>query len=209
MLASIDIGVGQVVIIDNGGVVGELAPQHRVIRPGCNLGVSASWNLIMQTTPQAPWWVIVNHDVTFAPGDLARLAEHMESRNDGSGEVALLGTFSAFGVDRAAIDKAGWFDENFHPAYFEDNDFDYRCHLAGVPMTGLPAGLSHEISSTIRANKAYAQANGRTFVQNADYYQRKWGAGPRREKYHTPFDKGGDLRDWHLELDRVVRQSWT
>src|SRR6478609_1560237 len=78
MLKSIDHPVDRVVVIDNGDVVLDLSEdepwgQLRIVRPGHNLGVAASWNLGLRVTPQAPWWLIVNHDLEFGPGDLARL----------------------------------------------------------------------------------------------------------------------------------------
>jgi GT2 family glycosyltransferase len=206
MLNSIDVEVGQIVVIDNGNVVYEphlKRGEHLVRMPG-NLGVAASWNFVIKSTPRAPWWALVGFDIVFAPGDLARLATHMET----VGGVALLGTFSAFGIDRAAVERVGWFDENFIPAYYEDNDFDYRCRLAGVPLTGLPAGLSHTISSTISAGHVYVAENGRTFSANAAYYERKWGGHPRSERYTTPFDEGGDHRVWSLDIARLAELSW-
>lgn len=212
MIRSIDVPVGRLIVVDNGDLDFHLPaiPEFdeinmTVMRPGHNLGVAASWNAIIRATPDAPWWAIVNYDLVFAPGDLARLADHMERE----GGVALLGTFSAFGVDRGAIKRAGMFDENFHPAYFEDNDFDYRCRLAGVPMAGLPAGLSHEISSTLQSSLVFREGNTRSFPKNHDYFVRKWGGDPYHEVYTTPFNAGGDIRSWQLDVDRLAAQRWT
>jgi len=208
MLNSIDTHVGRVIVVDNGDVVQEgdlpLGPTS-IVRPGHNLGVAASWNAIIKATPDAPWWAIVNYDLVFAPGDLGRLGDHMGKE----GGVALLGTFSAFGVDRGAIKRAGMFDENFHPAYYEDNDFDYRCRLAGVPMADLPAGLTHDISSTFQSNPSFREGNMRSFPKNADYFVRKWGGTPYHEVYTTPFNAGGDIKSWQLDVDRLAAQRWT
>jgi len=203
MLASIDVEVGRTIVIDNGGVVGDL-PSVEVFRPGRNLGVAASWNFIMREVPEAPWWAFAGFDIIFAPGDLRRLTDHMEKL----GGVALLGGFSAFGIDHAAVERAGWFDENFHPAYFEDNDYDYRCQLAGVPLAGLPAGLSHKVSSTLEANPGYSRQNGRTFPLNAHYYRMKWGGFPRQERFATPFNRGGNVSDWEVTEDRIRELAW-
>ena len=203
MLDSIDVTVGQIIVVDNGGVVSDRPPTH-VIRPGRNLGVAASWNLIIKSAPRAAWWFLPNFDVEFHPGDLARLAEHMDS----VGGVALLPTFEAFALTSEAVERVGWFDENFHPAYFEDNDFDYRCRLSGVSLIGLPASTRHEASATIRSSSTFSLENARTYPANAAYYQRKWGGPQHQEVYTTPFNEGGDHRSWRLDISRLADQSW-
>lgn len=207
MLQSIaDVDVEQIVIVDNGDVVPDITNANvRVIRPGHNLGVSASWNLILKSTPRAPWWMFTNSDLEFAPGDLDRLAHHMET----TGGLALLGTFSVFGIDAPTLETVGFFDENFAPAYFEDNDYDYRCQLAGVPMVGLPAGLRHDISSTLRSSPTYTAQNSGTFPANREYYQAKWGGMPTHEEFVTPFNTGQDPRSWTVTIRRLADQAWT
>lgn len=204
MLKTIDVPVGEILVIDNGDVIDEL-PGVTVIKPGRNLGVAASWNHIIRERFDAPWWAIVGYDVILAAGDLARLAGHMES----IGGLGLLGGFNAFGIDHSAIEKAGWFDENFHPAYFEDNDYDRRCQLSGVPMAGLPSGLLHRASSTISSNSVYRNENGRTFPYNALYYRQKWGGPPRQERFETPFNEGGSIAEWTADQERLKELAWS
>lgn len=200
------VDIGRIVVVDNGDVVPEIANANvQVIRPGHNLGVSASWNLVIKTTPTASWWMFSNSDVEFADGDLERLCQHMETH----GGVALLGTFSVFGMTSKALESIGFFDENFAPAYFEDNDYDYRCQLAGVPIIGLPAGLRHEISSTLRSSETYTRQNHRTFPKNREYYLAKWGGMPTNEEFRTPFNSGQDIRSWTLDIRRLADQAWS
>jgi GT2 family glycosyltransferase len=201
--AEADAEIGEIVIIDNGGLLIEGSP-HRVVQPTLNLGVAASWNLGMKVTPNAPWWAIVNSDIEFAPGDLRGLAHHMET----VGSLAFIEGFAAFGIDRGALDKVGWFDENFHPAYYEDNDWGYRAHLAGVERSGLASGVKHVGSQTIGSSALYRQQNIRTFPANAAYYRAKWGGLPGNEVFTTPFDAGGDLRSWQLDVGRLASQQW-
>jgi GT2 family glycosyltransferase len=201
MIASIDVPVEKMVVVDNGDVVGDIMPT--VIKPRTNLGVAASWNFIMKTHPEASWWMISNHDVVFFPGTLKRLADAMSD-----GGVAMLGGFAVFAISREVITKVGWFDENYAPAYYEDNDFDYRCRLAGVKIRSLPASLLHQTSSTLREDPEYKAQNGRTFAANKARYLAKWGGEPYREKFTTPFDEGGDFRDCRLDIDRLKEQRW-
>jgi len=203
---SIDYPVERIVLIDNGDVVHDAieALDHvTVIKPRCNLGVAASWNFIIRST-DAPWWVISNHDIVFSPGDLERLADRVANE----GGVAMLGGFSVFAISKGVIPRVGWFDENFTPAYYEDNDFDYRCRLAEVKIRALPASLIHHTSSTLQEGPTYKDQNRMTFAANRKRYLDKWGGEPYREKFTTPFDAGGDFRDWRLDIDRVEAQRW-
>lgn len=201
--ASIDVPWERFLVIDNGGSCPPMWKTTVLNLPG-NLGVGSSWNLGMKLTPDVPWWCIVNDDVVFAPGDLAALTAAMEA---GEALVTLDG-FSAFGISRATVQSVGYFDENFHPAYCEDADYEYRCKLAGVPIVTIPANLTHERSSTI-ALPEYGEQNARTYPENVRYYRRKWG-GPLRggEVFNTPFDEGGDPDEWIGSHGRRVQQGW-
>lgn len=204
MLDSVDVSVDQLLVIDNGAGV-DLAPWVSVVRLPSNLGVAASWNLAMKLTPRAPWWALVNDDVVFAPADLTRLAGAMA---DPAPRIATLDGFAAFGINAAALALVGWFDENFHPAYCEDADYEFRCRLAGVPIVSIPAGLRHDRSATIQDPRYQAQ-NARTYPLNAAYYCSKWGGDLRGgETFTTPFNRGGHVRDWALDIARVRDQAW-
>lgn len=205
MLNSTNHEIGRVVIVDNGDVVPDIANDNvRVISPGHNLGVSASWNLIIKSTPTAPWWLFTNSDIVFAEADLSRVAAFM----DAGGDAAVLGTYAVLAVSATTLERVGWFDENFAPAYYEDNDFDYRCRLAGIEVAALPAAYVHHTSSTINSSPSYAQQNQLTFLPNGNYYRDKWGGEPMAETYTTPFNQGGDHRYWHVDLSRLARQAW-
>lgn len=60
MLQSVDVEVGVLFIIDNGGLLKEApeipwARKVRLVNVGHNLGIAASWNLGMKSNPDAPW----------------------------------------------------------------------------------------------------------------------------------------------------------
>lgn len=208
MLASIDTEVGRIVIVDNGDVIStaeEYSRKLTVIRPHANLGVAASWNLIIKANATAAWWAMINFDVILGSGDLDRLTECVERTK----AIGMLSGFTAFGMSREVVEKVGFFDENFHPAYYEDNDYIYRCKLAGVPLEVLPTGMTHRVSSTLTTSQLYRDQNSRTFPENARYFTKKWGAYPYHEVYTSPFNEGGDLRSWQLDIARLADQSWT
>ena len=169
-----------------------------------NLGVGASWNLIIKLNPWARYWVIINNDVRFGEGDLEALEEHIKWH-----DVVTFGGMAAFAIRASAIQKAGWFDENFVPAYFEDNDYHYRCRLLGVSYHQITDHhLEHLGSRVIRDNDHYRTENGRTFPRNQQYYAQKWGGPVDHETYTTPFDRGGSPRDWTLDMTRLTVQAW-
>lgn len=151
-----------------------------------NLGVAASWNLAIKCAPHDPFWLIANHDVVFAPGDLDRLIEEMQK--PGPRWVGMNGDWRVFGINAECIDTVGWFDEAFVPIYCEDADYEYRCTLAGVPWYFIAGGATHVSSASIRESR-YRDANARTYPANRAYYRAKWGGDLRGdETFTTPFD---------------------
>lgn len=208
MLRSVDAPVQRTIIVDNSvrgfGLQGE--PNRTVITPGHNLGVAASWNLIIKASPDAGWWVIANSDIEFAPGSLDKATAAI---GDEPGTFWMFAGMTAFAVSAEVLELVGWFDENFVPAYFEDNDYARRCLLAGVPIRDLPdAAPKHRGSSTIRSDTWINSENGRTFPENQRFYRAKWGGGPGEEVFTTPFNRGGDIRSCTLPFSRLRHQTW-
>jgi GT2 family glycosyltransferase len=201
MMSSVDVPVDEALVILNGEseqTREQLAGRDvSFIDPGFNLGVAASWNFIIRARPAANWWLIVNADITFGDGDLERLVDAMDKPGP---RVACLYQFGAFGINADAVDTVGWFDENFFPIYFEDNDYRRRCYLADVPVVNLISRTAHDNSSTIASG--YAKHNERTFPRNGDYYAAKWGGPPGHETRTTPPVVTLDRR-------RLVDNAWT
>lgn len=207
MLASIDVRVEKLVLIDNspdGSMTAGMDGENRVIlRPHHNLGVSASWNLGIKITPLSPLWIITNADVVFGPGDLGRIIEAMAEY-----DVVAMHGLAIFGFSRKVIERAGFFDENFIPAYYEDNDWLWRCRLAELSMTWLGTTSEHKASSTIKASLHFRSENNRTFPVNGTYYREKWGGMPFDEQYRSPRNAGGDFRAWTLSMERLRDLTW-
>lgn len=205
-LDSIDIEA-RVIVIDNGGLCADLPDEIEVIQPPSNLGVAASWNFVIRTTPAEPWWCLLNADTVLASGDLARLATEMAE--PGPRWVGMNGDWRVMGVNAECVETVGFFDESFVPIYCEDADYEYRCSLAGVPWYFLDGGATHAGSATIRSDALCAARNRRTYPENVAYYERKWGGSLRGgEKFTTPFDAGGSVRDWNLDLRRLRELAW-
>lgn len=212
-LDSIDHPIETLVVIDNSpdGQMGDIAlsaPECvrdvRVTEPPSNLGVAASWNFIIRTAPKAAWWAIANADTVFGPGDLERLAVEMEQ--PGPRWVGMCGDWRVFGINREAVETVGFFDENFHPVYLEDCDYEYRCTLAQVPWYFLDGTSTHLGSHALRH---YRERNNRTYPANVRYFASKWGGSHRGgEVFTSPFGRGGSVRDWSLDLSRLRDLAW-
>lgn len=207
MLRSIDHPVAQTIVIDNGGRVGSLpvAPASLISLPH-NIGVAASWNLGMKVTPKAPWWLIVNDDIEFGPGDLARLEATVDP---GAAGIWFMLGMAAFAITRHTLNAVGWPDEAIHPAYNEDVDYARRIDLAGLPRCEVGFTGSHVGSATIMSDPVLRAINGQTHSANDDYYRRKWGGSKQGgETFATPFNRDGHLGDWRLDIETLRRQAW-
>lgn len=177
-----------------------------------NIGVSAGWNrgLDVACRRDCEYSLICNDDIIFAPGTIEKLVEaigqnpyHLVSaRNTRDFELGqgfqYAPDYSCFIVESCHfVNTYGYFDENFTPAYFEDNDMAYRMGLAGSPgVCRMDAGIYHRGSVT--QNWGGKQIVDSTmFQRNRAYYVRKWGGEPGKERYVHPFDDPSrQLKDW-------------
>ena len=210
-LASIDYPV-DLLVIDNSpeAFAAEVVAEHYagdyfVTEPPANLGYGASVNLAIRTHPKDPFWLVANADVEFAPGDLERLVTEM---SQGAGWVGIT-DWRVFGLSAEAVDRAGFFDEGFHPAFCEDADYERRCDLTGVSRYFIDGQTTHVRSVTL-GEERYARRNAQTYPSNLAYYEAKWG-GPLRggERFSTPFDSGAHPRTWSLDRRRLADNDWS
>jgi GT2 family glycosyltransferase len=201
-LASIDYPVDTLIIIDNGGqaslwgcpwlVDHRQIDDYRIWSMPSNLGVATSWNLSIKATPYSKdGWLLLNSDAWFEPGALQQF--HGECSPD---TITLAGHpgWACAHVGRNVVGKIGLFCENFHPAYFEDNDFERRAQAHGIPIVHSSAKVNHDNSSTIASDSSLAEANSRSFQANQMLYEKRWANGvPAHEEW---------------DLDRRVELGW-
>ena len=198
MLETIDHPVERLIVVDNGDCVSgfELAEKAKPhctwvthLRMPSNLGVPASWNIGIKSTPHAPFWMVSNFDVTFPPGSLAGFA------NDSKANTVLLAQagppWCCFTIGEQVIAKVGLFDEAFYPAYWEDIDYEQRCKIEGIKVVESTIPVHHENSSTINN---MAHRNNETYPVNEAYY---------RDKVQR-----GDASEGHWSLHRRRALSW-
>lgn len=175
LLDSIDYPVEKLVIVDNSGKrswipePNEFVKDMWVIRLPHGLGANGAWNLIIKSTPFAPYWVIPNDDCWFEPGALQTIAEQVQI--DKFNFVDIDTRWSCVVPGEGAILKAGLWDEAFHPIYFDDNDYEWRMGMLGVEFNHIPAKVHHDNSSTLHSG--YQTKNAITFSRNNRLYQQK------------------------------------
>lgn len=173
-----------------------------------NIGVSAGWNQGIKKAieEECDLALVCNDDVILAPGTLWKLALGFLNNSvamvtavnarDGepteTAEYPESPDFSCFMIQpRLFVTDFGQFDENFSPAYFEDNDMHYRIKLAGgKAVCRTDAGMFHLGSVTQNWNPFEPVVSSAMFEKNKGYYITKWGGTPGNEKFTEPF--GGE-----------------
>lgn len=180
-----------------------------------NNGVSKAWNdgFIMAAEAGCSHIMIANDDILFEGVEpLRKLADAMDSHSidlltptntreghkpDGEVSFGENPDFAAFMVRPDFMELYGRFDENFFPAYFEDNDMAYRIKLGGGRYANhLGVGFLHRGSVTQNSQEG-GVVPGHVFEKNRSYYYSKWGGLPMQEQYTTPFGLDSmTFKDW-------------
>ena len=193
LLASIDYPVENLVIVDNSGlgswnpVKPDWVVNMWVIRVPYGLGLVGAWNLIVKSTPYAPYWVLVNDDAYFEPGALKIVEEEVDT--NALNFLKCNPEWSAPVFGEGMVEKVGLYDERFYPLYFDDNDLERRVTFHNVPIKRLNAVVHHDNSSTLHSgfqaqNAVSYSANERLFRKKQmaqDYSQGGWSLKIRRE----------------------------
>jgi GT2 family glycosyltransferase len=217
----------EIVVVNNNAIdvtfgndLDHLARHHglEILHQDRNLGVAASWNLVIRTALDRgrDWVFIGSNDTMLHAGSLKATVELPKA-----GNIAIwhLLAFNFFLINRPCVERVGWFDENFYPAYKEDQDYSYRCELAQLGRVDVDgAGGDHVGSATIRSDPEYARLNADTHCNwNANHYRMKWGGDAGNEVYRHPYnnpeydhtwwpDPGGSVehRDWDKRRRRQL-----
>jgi glycosyltransferase involved in cell wall biosynthesis len=188
-------------IIDNGAQDIDADIQHlkmynpdklEIHIPESNLGVSGSWNWGINQSLDCDYILILNDDICLDDTQLSRIKEFAVNN------YFWLGT-GAFFWSMVLLSKECWeyfltneghvFDENFYPAYFEDNDFRHR--IVRLDKSHLHHG-DDCLTPVIQRNSKTIQKDpslNSKFGQNKNYYEKKWGGRPGFETFKTPWNK--------------------
>lgn len=221
-VVSIDSPVETLFIINNGGdrKVGDVIArieQRDIPNTGMfsnirvekfqNLGCARSWNHIIRTSPGA--WLISGNDIQFSPGDIGKIKETLVKNQDASIVYAM--GYAVYCFTELGVRTVGIFDENFYPAYFEDVDHHRRVGLLKakeVDVEGcklIHGEAPHWGSCTVNSDPVLQRKHVVTFRNLGEYYARKWGGEPGREKYNTPYKKDVSLDYW--EVDPILKEK--
>lgn len=163
--------------------------------------LAAAWNDIMNfgIDYEFDYVIIANDDVTPHANSIEALVTAAIKQLDigmwnGSGnQTKGVGgnSYSFFLLHKWAYAIVGEFDENFRPAYFEDNDYDYRVKLAGLIREEVSAcTFDHIGSATMNSMPTERKVHHHaSFVANKQHYIRKWGGEPGKEQFKVPFER--------------------
>ena len=179
-----------------------------------NKGVAAAWNIGTRRAIADGCDIIfiLNDDIVISPGAIDHMVawikqdtkiwvitgtDHRNSLQPG--QVAVMDDpdyeidiidapdFAFFALSKESYWFIGEFDEHFHPAYFEDNDYVIRCLRSGKkPVRSQNAAFYHYGSRTQNHGKPVVPSP--KFLENRTYFVRKWGGLPGREIFETPFN---------------------
>jgi len=192
--------------------------------PGVSRSVAGSWNsgAELAFAAGAKYVAAIANDAILREDCLDALVEFGEQRRadlwsgisyNNRGEIDVTqesdgADFTCFMFTEETIRKYGWFDTNFKPAYFEDNDYFARVVLGGGSCrVAHRAQFFHHGSMTIRHDPVAAHHVNHWFDLNRKYFGRKWGVpqpagsseGVLRSYYHHPFNDPAHPLSWFPE----------
>jgi GT2 family glycosyltransferase len=164
--------------------------RNRVVtQTNTNIGVAASWNFICrQIFKHYDHAIIMNDDIYWG-----RKEWEVEMFIKGNIDKHLITTpldWCNFILSKKTFEEVGGFDEQFFPAYFEDNDYSYRMKLQGKSLYKVPFMLPqvHRVSQTMESGGLEMQYIKDGFRNNKKRYVEKWGGEPECETFKTPFN---------------------
>lgn len=175
----------EILIVDNGKQeIAKRKNNFRIFKTDKNYGVAKSWNfLCKQAFKTVDYILMLNDDIYLGKNqkDIYKFIKrtsfdlvHSERH------------FCSYILPKR-IFKENIFDENFYPAYFEDNDFKYRLLLQKkkIVSSSFLNPIVYRNSQTILKDRSLNDK----FMDNQNYYVKKWGGLPKEEKYIKPFNQ--------------------
>lgn len=171
-----------------------------------NRGLAASWNLGIfdALNDSCDLILVMNDDISFEESGIDKFVDFSmaspcdvlftygkESNYRGialENEIIRSQDFACFAIKSTAIEKIGYFDENFFPAYFEDTDYSIRMKMAGVTLGIMQDPIiTHARGSSTKSDEdSFSSQMELFYAMNAKYLERKW--GKNNANYTNPFN---------------------
>ncbi len=191
----------RIFVIDNGrqALAGRLRGEKiSLSEEPRNLGVAGSWNKCLRAALKPAsgeadgfdWVLMMNDDICLGPHQLAEIKAALAAAAQ-AGKWLVVGPhgWSVFALNRACLERVGFFDEAFFPAYFEDNDYYYRLRLVDpLRYWGGCAALDPPLKRNSVSISRRPELNA-SFQRNHAYYVCKWGGPPGDERHRVPFGR--------------------
>lgn len=188
----------QYVVVDNGLQLPDKVESGEIVLPknttvihtGRANGVAGAWNMVHRAYPD--WVIISNDDVELDEYCVERMVEAAEDEtNDAEFFFPAYSPgamFCVFLIKHTLLERIGYFDERFYPAYFEDNDYHRRMKLAGAKECLVPgASYGHFGSATLKSFSDLEMfRHHEEFERNKRFYIDKWGGEPGAETQTIP-----------------------
>lgn len=163
-----------------------------------NRGLSRSWNdgIINAFDDACEICVLANDDCFFEKEAFASLLDaYKESEGDifyvMSKELDALvhSGFALTILTPRLVEKIGYFDENFFPAYYEDIDYVIRIRLSGLREVTFSDVVIYHVRNGSTKNDKFREMIDYSKLVNREYIIRKWGNGSERGEpyFGAPF----------------------
>ena len=176
-----------ILILDNGQQgIPQLAENVTIYESKENLGVARSWNYLLHKAilKGHKWFMVLNDDIVYKKNlnDIYRMMQKYDTNTFLQPRPYY--NWSIFLFHKSVYDKVGVFDPAFVRCFFEDNDYRYRMKLAGVNVR-----YEDELAPEVFRNSQTIEKNPLLggYLENREYYLRKWGGLPDQEKFKIPF----------------------
>lgn len=152
----------------------------RICESSYRTGLSEAWNLGMMLTDNR-YCIFSSSDVIFlSPNWFSVLRSHRENTQS---EYILINNHAVFLIDKKAIPKMGWFDEEFVPGPHFDCDYmirasENRVKLSIISNSGYFTHQGEHASEMVqRGSTEVPDRLPMHDFRNEDYFKSKWSSG--------------------------------
>lgn len=176
----------KIFVVDNGDQkISHNYPNVKVLVQERNIGVAASWNLLCDKIfEEHEYALILNDDIYLGKNEQQINFLLQQYKTDLATSIE---DFCCFVLSKDCFSKVGRFDEEFYPAYYEDNDYAYRAKLKGFRVWPIPFLIPSIYRNSQTLEKAIQISQ--YVAINKQRYIDKWGGEPSKETFKKPFNK--------------------